>query len=275
MSVLIRRWFWSGILAAVVPLSVVGQTASQTPAAQPNQSEAPSQTTPAQATPAQTAPVPSSQAPAAAPLSQEPPLQGTPAGILHTQGGVWVNGSEARDSTAIFSGDIIETKPNFSATLNLEGSEILLAPESVVKFDADTLELDHGSVSVGTSRGFKVRLNCIVVAPASNEWTQYEVGNLTGTVQVVARKRDVNVEHGGSKDSTPQSTPSGALHEGEQKGFDESEMCGRPQQPVTAGGSGLNAKWIAAGAAGAGLLIWLLIHNSGGGGQNNMSQSTP
>jgi hypothetical protein len=255
MSVLIRRWFWSSVLAAVIPLSVLGQSPS--PAPQPNSS---------QTTPAQTA---------AAPIAQEPPLQGTPAGILHTQGGVWVNGSEARDSTAVFAGDIIETKPNFSATLNLEGSEILLAPESVVKFDADTLELDHGSVSVGTSRGFKVRLNCIVVAPASSEWTQYEVSNVTGMVQVVAHKRDVNVDHGSGKDSTPQTAPGGALHEGEQKGFDESEICGRPAQPVSAGGTGLNAKWIAAGAAGAGLLIWLLIHNSGGGGQNNMSQSTP
>ena len=214
-------------------------------------------------------PVPPPTVSAAPPL----PLQGTPAAILHTQGGVWVNGSEARDSTAVFSGDIIETKPNFSATLNLDGSEVLLAPESVVKFDADSMELDHGSVSIGTSKAFKVRVNCIVVVPASSEWTQYEVGNVTGTVQVAARKHDVNVEHGGGKDSAPQSTAGGALHEGEQKGFDESELCGSRKQPTTAGSSGLNPKWIAAGAAGTGLLIWLLIHNSGG--QNNMSQSTP
>jgi hypothetical protein len=49
-----------------------------------------------------------------------------PSAILHTQGGVWVNGQEAHDATAILPGDLLETKTEFSATLNLDGSEVLL-----------------------------------------------------------------------------------------------------------------------------------------------------
>ncbi len=70
----------------------------------------------------------------------------------------------------------------------------MIQPESVAKLEANLLELDHGSVSVGTSKSFKVRVNCITVVPVLSEWTQYEVNNLNGNVQVAARKDDVNVE---------------------------------------------------------------------------------
>jgi hypothetical protein len=194
---------------------------------------------------------------------QGQPDQGPPAAILHTQGGVWVNGAEARDSTAVFVGDVLETKPGFSATLNLEGSEIVLAPESIVKLQAEALELDHGSVSVGTSKTFNVLVNCIRVLPVLNEWTQYEVTDLNGTAQVAARKNDVSVETGARGKSATPGEPSGTrVHEGEQKNFVESEVCGPAHQPWSPGNLN-NPKWIAAGAAATGILIWILVHNGG------------
>lgn len=196
--------------------------------------------------------------------------------ILHTQGGVWVNGYEAHDSSAVFPGDVIETKPDSSANLSLDGSTVLIAPESVSKFQADLLELDHGGVSVVTSKSFKVRVNCILVVPVMNEWTQYVVTDLNGTVQVAARKLDVNVEHerGRGKEG-PESQPSqepASVHEGEQKSYDESKVCGPGARPTSSWG-GISPKWIAAGAAGAGILIWLLIH--GGNPKPQISPAAP
>lgn len=196
--------------------------------------------------------------------------------ILHTQGGVWVNGYEAHDSSAVFPGDVIETKPDSSANLSLDGSTVLIAPESVSKFQADLLELDHGGVSVVTSKSFKVRVNCITVVPVLNEWTQYVVTDLNGTVQVAARKLDVNVEHEhGRGKEVPESQPSqerASVHEGEQKSYEESKVCGPGARPTSEWG-GISPKWIAAGAAGAGILIWLLIH--GGNPKPQMSPATP
>jgi hypothetical protein len=198
----------------------------------------------------------------------------SPSGILHTQGGVWVNGAEARDSTAIFAGDLLETKPGFSATLNLDGSEILLTPESIAKFEGNSLDLDHGAVSVGTSKEFKVKVNCITVAPASSGWTQYEVSDLTGTLQAIAHKNDVTVDVGiHGKPSADSGSSGGTLHEGEQKSYEESELCEKPARPTSAA-SALNPKWIAAGAAGTGLLIWLLLHG-GGSVTNPITPSIP
>lgn len=199
----------------------------------------------------------------------------TPSAILHTQGGVWVNGYEATDSSAIFAGDLIETKPGFSASLTLEGSEVVIQQESVAKFQDDVLFLDHGSVAVGTSKSYKVKVNCIVVVPVVNEWTQYEVTDVNGTVQVAARKLDVNVEHEmkvKKPSAETETSGGGTVHEAEQKSYNESELCGAPARP-TQPGIGVNPKWIVAAAGGAGILIWILVH--GGGGKTPLSTSTP
>ena len=200
------------------------------------------------------------------------------AAILHTQGGVWVNGYEAKDSSAVFPGDLVETKPGSPANLTLDGAAILIQPESVAKLQNNFLELDHGSVSVGTSKSFKVKVNCITVTPVVNEWTQYEVSDLNRNVQVAARKNDVNVEHetDNKKPSplTVTETSHGAtVHEGEQKNFDESQLCGAPP-PIKGATSSLNPKWVAAGAGGTGILLCVLLCH-GGGGKTPVSSSTP
>jgi len=210
-------------------------------------------------------------------LLGQTPSAGTPSAILHTQGGVWVNGYEARDSSAIFTGDLVETKPGFSASLSLEGSTILIQPESVAKFQQELLVLDHGSVSVGTSRSFKVKVNCVTVVPVLNEWTQFDVTDLNGTVQVAAHKDDVNVERemGQKKPSAETESSRGTVvHEAEQKSYSESEVCGAPAR-LTGTTNGLSPKWIAVGAggAGAGIIIWILLR--GGGGKTPISSSQP
>jgi hypothetical protein len=205
-----------------------------------------------------------------------------PAGaILHTQGGVWINNDEARDSTAVFPGDTIETKAGFNANLVLDGSTVLLAPESVARFQGDYLELSHGSVSVGTSKGFWVKVNCIRVVPVRNQWTQYEASDVNRTLQVSARKDDVNVDHEGAHQktktqTTAQTAERASVHEGEQHNYDESEICGPIAGPTSAGLA--NPKWIeiGSGVGGAALLCILLCRGSGGGSQKNpMSASAP
>jgi len=121
-----------------------------------------------------------------------------------------------------------------------------------------------------------VRVNCILVVPVLNEWTQYVVTDVNRTVQVAARKLDVNVEHErGHGKEAPEPQPSeqrASVHEGEQKSYDESEVCGPAARPASAL-AGISPKWIAAGAAGAGILIWLLIH--GGNPKTPASPAVP
>jgi hypothetical protein len=177
----------------------------------------------------------------------------------------------------MFAGDLLETKTGFTANLSLEGSSILMQEESVGKLQDDLLVLDHGGVSVGTSKIFKVRVNCITVVPVQNEWTQYEVIDVNGNVKVIAHKGDVRVEMASNRDKAPKppetnSNSGSIVHEGEQGNYRESEACGAPAKPPGAG-STLSPKWIAVGAGGAGILVWVLVH--GGGGKTPVSASQP
>jgi hypothetical protein len=228
-----------------VPVSLLGQTS-------------PGQISPEQPVPGQTL-----------------PAQGqTGAAILHTQGGVWVNGYEARDSSAVFPGDLLETKPGSAANLSLDGSTVLIQPESVAKLQTNLLELDHGSVLVGTSKSFKVQVHCITVVPVLDEWTQYEVTDLNGNIQVAARKDDVKVEREMDRKKPspePEESHGTIVHESEQKSFNQSEICGAPPRPLGASSS-LNPKWIAAGAAAGGILLCVLLC---GGGKKPISSSAP
>jgi hypothetical protein len=211
-------------------------------------------------------------------LAQEIPTEPRTGAILRTQGGVWVNGYEAKDSSAVFPGDLIETKVGFSANLTIEGSAVLLGPESLAKFGDNFVQLEHGAVSVGTSRKFEVRVNCMRVVPVLSEWTQYEVADVNRTLQVSARKDDVNVdrETGRAKGTQPDAGQQRAsVHEGEQRGYDETQICGAPLAPTQAGA--INAKWIeiGAGAGGAAVLCALLCRSGGGPPKQSLSNSAP
>lgn len=187
--------------------------------------------------------------------------------VVHSQGGVWLNGSEVSGTIAVMSGDLLETKPGFAANLDAEGSSILIQPESIIKFQGTFLSLEHGSVAVGTSTEMGVQIKCLKVEPVSLERTQYEVTDLSGTVQVAARRNDVNISVSGTGKAASASAPgqSAIVHEGEQTTRDESVVCGTPppQQPESAGNT-LNSKWLKIGgaAAGGGLLLCLLLCKS-------------
>ncbi len=144
------------------------------------------------------------------------PAADAPSAIIHSNGGVWVNGAEVADSTALFSGDTIETKSGFVANLDSNGSSVLIQGESVVKFQNEFLVLDHGSVAVGTSTAFSVHVNCIRVEPISRDRTQYDVTDLSGKVEVSAHKNDVNITYGMAHklSSDRDSGQSATVHEG-------------------------------------------------------------
>jgi hypothetical protein len=199
--------------------------------------------------------------------------------ILHSKGGVWVNGTEAQDSTVVFPGDVLETKVGFVANLDADGSSVLIEPQSVVKYQGTFLNLEHGGVAVGTSTSMSVHVNCIKVEPVTKDRTQYEVGDIDGTVHVAARKSDVNITHTGANrrtSSSPDAARSATVHEGQEASRDESQACGAAAAPRGIG-TATNTKWLeigGGGAAGVGLLC-LLLCSGWSSGSGSVSPSQP
>ena len=121
----------------------------------------------------------------------------TGAAMLYGKGVVLLNGATLPNSSAIYPDDVIETKADSVANINVTGSTVMVMPDSIVKFKNNAISLEHGSVAVSTSSGMRVYVKCVTVIPVSNVPTQFDVTNTNGTVHAAARKSDVNIDTGG------------------------------------------------------------------------------
>jgi hypothetical protein len=181
------------------------------------------------------------------------------AAMLYAKGTAWLNGSTVPHTSAVFPGDLVQTQPNSVANINAPGSSVIVLSDSMVKFDGDAVSVEHGSVTVATSKGMTTRAGGVTVSPASNALTEFEVTDLNGTVQIVARKGDVSVSDG-SQTST--------LAQGEQTTRDETQgdqskkRKRRGGAAAPAAGGGVLDSPVAIGvgtAAVGGLVTWVLL----------------
>src|SRR5271169_2923353 len=83
--------------------------------------------------------------------------------MLHSDSGVWLNGNPAPNSSAIFPHDMVQTQKDHSAKVDTDGSTVTVQPETVVQFEGEEFVLDHGGLQVNTTRGTRVRVNCLTV----------------------------------------------------------------------------------------------------------------
>ncbi len=170
--------------------------------------------------------------------------------MLRSSGGVWVNQQPALASVALLHDDLIETHENVVARIEASGSTADLSPQTQLQFEGNELVLDHGSVSVNTSRSMRVRVGCLVVTPVNPDWTYYDVEDVNGKVTVFATRNDVYIEERSSKPEEEvkpdrQHSDRTIVHEGERKS--RSEKCGgaylQVSQRVAANGAILNSIW--------------------------------
>lgn len=177
----------------------------------------------------------------------------TGSAMLRSNGGVLVNKNPAPASAALFRDDLIETQKNVVARIEAAGSTADINPETMLQFEGDTLVLDHGSLSVNTSRVLRVRVGCVTVTPVNEDWTHYDVTDVDGKVTVSALKNDVYIDSRSAKPQAakqPTRSDRTIVKEGEQKSREEKCGAAIVQQPHYAGiGAILNSPW-AVGAGG-------------------------
>jgi ferric-dicitrate binding protein FerR (iron transport regulator) len=118
----------------------------------------------------------------------------TASAMLYTNGAAWLNGSEAPKSAAVFLGDLLQTRPDSTASLQSNGSNVMVLADSLVKFEGSAVELEHGAVRVTTSHGLAARAGDVTVKPAADSWTEFQVTDVDGRVQIAANKGDVTVQ---------------------------------------------------------------------------------
>lgn len=178
------------------------------------------------------------------------------AAMLYTSGTVWVNGADVpRFSSAIFSGDLLETRAGSLANINQPGSIVTVLPDSLVQFQMVSFRIEHGGITVATSAGVTAIAGDVKVAPSSYVWTEFSVTDLDGTVRISCLKGNITVTDGENTVT---------LGQGEETARDDSEKKKKRRAIAggvpAAGGALLNTPYAAgiAGATGIGIGIWVL-----------------
>jgi hypothetical protein len=104
---------------------------------------------------------------------------------------------------------------------------ILIQNNSLVQYEGNAVKLERGGVTISTSKLLATHVGDITVSPASSSWTEFEVRDVDGRVQIAARKGDLTV-----RDDTGTTT----LAQGQETTRDEESAKAKNKKKKQAGG---------------------------------------
>lgn len=187
--------------------------------------------------------------------------------MLYADGPAWLNGSHVPDSSAIFAGDLVQTRSDSAANIHAPGSSITVLGGSLVKFEGVSLKVEHGGVSVSTSKGVATTAGDVRVAPLSNAWTEFNVTDINGTVRIAARKGDLTVTDDNGTVTLAQGQETTRDDQSNQSDGKSKKNSGKKQSTgaVPAAGGGILNSPLAVGlgaAAIGGVTSWVLLQGT-------------
>jgi len=195
------------------------------------------------------------------------------AAMLYIKGTAWVNGTNVpRASSAIFSGDLLQTRSDTIANINTSGSSITVQNDSLVQYEGSLLKVEHGGVTISTSKGMGTSAGGVKITPVASAWTEFNVTDVDGLVRIAARKGDLTITDGNEtvvlaqgQETTRQETSDDSNNK-DQDGKDKKKKDKRrvPGAAPAAGGGILNtpvAVGVGAAAIG-GVTAWVLIESN-------------
>jgi hypothetical protein len=183
-----------------------------------------------------------------------------PAAMLYSHGTALLNGNSIARSSAIFSGDLVQTNADSVANINATGSSVLVLNDSLVQYEGGALKLEHGGVTISTSKLLATRAGGVTVSPVSDVWTEFEVRDVDGKVQIAARKGDLSIQDDTGTTTLPQGQQT--TRDDSQSQKDEKRRNRRvAAAAVPAWGGMLDSPWAIGIGAGivAGGTVWVLI----------------
>jgi hypothetical protein len=190
------------------------------------------------------------------------------AAMLYADGAAFLNGSHAPKSSAIFSGDLVQTRPDSAANIHAPGSSVTVLGDSLVQFEGSSLKVEHGGVSVATSKGMATTAGTVRVAPASKaSWTEFNVTDTDGTVRIAARKGDLTItdDEGTATLQQGQETTRDEQTDQTDNSNKKKNKKKEADGAAPAAGGGLLDSPIAVGIGGAaiiGVTIWVLTRSN-------------
>lgn len=188
-----------------------------------------------------------------------------------SDGEAGLNGNDALRSSALFVGDTVSTRPDSVASINAEGSMVLVLADSSVQFEGNSVNISRGGVVVTTSQAMAVRAGKLSVAPVAQHSAKYEVSDSDGVVQIAAREGALAINDG---------TSTTILQEGQETTRQDSDQAGghKTSKGAAPVGNGFHmskktALIVFGGAAAAGTTAAILLTT--GNGSHPVSPAAP
>lgn len=177
-----------------------------------------------------------------------------PAAMAYTAGAVLLNGVPVTGSSAVFSGDRVTTGKSSATSFVLDGSSVVVDPESTVLYEGNSFVLQGGGASVMTSKSMAARYGHVSVVPAAAVETGYRVAQVQNNLVIAAKLGAVRVIDEEGETLLPQGKVMTVAFDS----ADNNNKKRRAGPPPTAGTSMGAAVLIGlAVAAGAGLAVYL------------------
>lgn len=117
----------------------------------------------------------------------------TPGAMVYSHGTALVNGNSVARSSALFLGDVVQTRPDSVANISATGSSVIVLNDSLVQYEGSRVKLEHGGLTVSTSKLMSARAGLVMIVPAAAALTEFEVRDVDGTVHISARRGDLTI----------------------------------------------------------------------------------
>jgi hypothetical protein len=192
-----------------------------------------------------------------------------PAAMFYSHGTALLNGNSIARSSAIFSGDLVQTNAHSVANINATGSTVLVLNDSRVLYEGSTVKLEHGGLTISTSKSLATRAGDVTVSPAASAWTEFDVRDLDGRVQIAARKGDLTISDNTGTTTLAQGQQttreeSGSSEEKNKNPEENKKKKKRAAGAIPGAGGGILDSPVAVGIGGAaiaGVTAWVLIQS--------------
>lgn len=117
----------------------------------------------------------------------------TPGAMVYSHGTALVNGNSVARSSALFLGDLVQTRADSVANISATGSSVIVLNDSLVQYEGSRVKLEHGGITISTSKSMSARAGLVTIVPASAALTEFELRDVDGTVHITARRGDLTI----------------------------------------------------------------------------------
>ncbi|HKU26576.1 MAG TPA: hypothetical protein VJQ54_13960 [Candidatus Sulfotelmatobacter sp.] len=196
------------------------------------------------------------------------PAADTPGAMVYSHGTALVNGNSVARSSALFLGDLVQTRSDSVANISATGSSVIVLNDSLVQYEGSRVKLEHGGLTISTSKLMSARAGLVTIVPASAALTEFELRDVDGTVHITAHRGDLTISDNSGVATLAQGQQT-IRDEGISQDDSQARPSGKKRKKPGAGTSpgaegGILNSPIAIGVGGGLILggtIWVLDHS--------------